>query len=44
MNFTCTQLLILLDYRIFRIWKSNKRKLAKLEAKSAKKAARQEHA
>ena len=40
----CTLLLILLAYRIFRVWKPSKRKLAKLEAKAAKKAARQEHA
>ena len=40
----CTLLLILLAYRIFRVWKPSKRKLAKLEAKAAKKAAKQEHA
>lgn len=43
-NVLCTLLLILPTYRIFRIWKPSKRKLAKLEAKSTKKAAKQEHA
>ncbi|WP_370788257.1 hypothetical protein [Gemmiger formicilis] len=43
-NVLCTLLLILPTYRIFRVWKPSKRKLAKLEAKSTKKAAKQEHA
>lgn len=34
--------LVLLVYRIFRVWKPSKRKLAKLEAKAAKKIAKKE--
>ena len=36
----CTLLLILLAYRVVRVWKPSKRKLAKMEAKAAKKAAK----
>ena len=39
-NILCTLLLILLAYRVFRVWKPSKRKLAKMEAKAAKKAAK----
>ena len=37
-----TLVLVLLVYRIFRVWKPSKRKLAKLEAKAAKKIAKKE--
>ena len=37
-NILCTLLLVFFAYRIFRVWKPSKRKLAKLEAKAAAKA------
>lgn len=35
-NILCTLLLVFFAYRIFRVWKPSKRKLAKLEAKANK--------